>query len=47
MARTLKVGPTDTAEITISKAMFKQAKFDIGRLPPGLSILHNYKPKKN
>ena len=44
--KNFKVGPTDRAEIIISEAMSKQAKFDIGRLPPSLAILHNYKPKK-
>ena len=38
------VGPTDRAEIILSIAMLKQAKFGIGRLPPGLAISHNFKP---
>ena len=44
--KNFKVGPTDRAEIPIRKAMLKQAKFGIGRLPPGLAISHNCKPKK-
>ena len=39
-------GPTDRAEIILNIAMLKQAKFGIGRLPPGLAISHNFKPKK-
>ena len=31
-------GPTDRAEIILSIAMLKQAKFGIGRLPPDLAM---------
>ena len=41
------VGPTDRAEIILNIAMLKQAKFGIGRLPRGLAISNNFKPKKN
>ena len=40
-------GPTDRAEIILNIAMLKQAKFGIGRIPLGLAISHNFKPKKN
>ena len=39
-------GPTDRTEIILIIAMLKQAKFGIGRLPPGLAISHNFEPKK-
>ena len=45
--KNIAAGPTDRAEIILKITMLKQAKFDIGRIPPSLAISHNFKPKKN